>query len=358
MRGASGYLTKLAGLLLTAAFIQPPAQSGETGEPPLFTSEKPLEATLRADWHAIVRARADTERIWQGELDYLDEDGEQRTIPVGLTTRGLSRLDRNVCSFPGLFLHFERNDVDGSAFAGQEVLPLVSHCRRSPPYQQYVVKEYLLYRVYNLITDLSLRARLVNMTYEPDGRGKVFTGLAFFVENYNGLASRFGGEVVQITPFHPNKADPLEMSLLEVYQYLIGNTDWSVVYQHNIVLIRKPGGKISAVPYDFDSAGAVGTVYARPDERLAISSVRTRLFRGVCRNKKFLKLALDHVRARRADIEDLYRSQPALDERELAESLEYLDDFYEVIDDPKRMRKELLDECRKIRGRIKPERDP
>ena len=67
---------------------------------------------------------------------------------------------------------------------------------------------------------------------------------------------------------------------MSVFQYMVGNTDWSMVRFHNVEVSRTPRGVYVPVPYDFDWTGLVSTRYARPNEGLGIRSVRQR-FTGV-----------------------------------------------------------------------------
>lgn len=338
----------LIGSWLAGSAAATEASAADPSAQPLFESPAALEVTLVADWRGLWRGRSESERNWEGELRYKEDNGDERTLPVRFSLRGLARLNKDVCTFTNLFLHFDPEQTQGTVFAAQESLPLVTYCRDLSSYQQYVIKEYLLYRVYNLLTDFSLRVRLARVTYEPTGRGKVFTGYAFFVENYHALARRLGGRVVEIKRFNPKAADPAQLGLLEVFQYFIGNTDWSVVHQHNIVLIRPQEDPVIAIPYDLDYAGAVNTKYAVADPSLEIPSVRTRVFRGFCRPEHPLEPVLEEFRARRPAIEALYREQPELDRRELRRALDYYADFWKVLDSEKLVRSKLVDPCRVI----------
>jgi hypothetical protein len=345
---------RILGLLLVGPWLAPGVgatepQPREIPPQPLFDTHTALEVTLVADWPGLWRSRQEVDRIWEGELRYKEEGHDERVLPVGFSPRGLSRLNPDICDFANLFLHFEPAQVQGTLFATQQSLPLVTYCQRHSVYQQYVIKEYLLYRVYNLLTDLSLRVRLVRVTYEPTGRGRISTGHAFFVENYHALAHRLGGRVVEIEGFNPNHSDPYQIGLLEVFQYLIGNTDWTAVHQHNIALIRRHDDSIIPIPFDLDHSGAVNAEYSVPDALLDIPTVRTRVFRGICRPEHHLTPVLDRFRTQRPAIEGLYREEQTLSPRELSRALKYYADFYRTLDSEKLLRSRILDRCRPIR---------
>jgi hypothetical protein len=262
-----------------------------------------------------------------------------------------------------LRLDFNRKQVEHTVFSGQDKLKLVTHCQdRRSAYDQYVLQEYLIYRTYNLLTDLSFRVRLARITYvDTDGERDPLTRHAFLIESDEHVAARNGLELVRLKTISPAKVDPLQLSLLEVFQYLIGNTDWSAFrYEigkdeccHNTLPIGRPSGWVVPVPYDFDIAGIITTRYANhlygPQERFGITSVRQRLYMGSCDSEPYL----DHVRAifeqRKDMIHALYREQPDLEPKIVEETLQYIDEFYEVIEDRRRVNRELVRNCRPAR---------
>ena len=141
-----------------------------------------------------------------------------------------------------------------------------------------MLKEHLAYQIYNALTDKSLRARLARMTYhDTSGRTESLTRYAFFVEHFDSLAKRHDAVVWKPERFDVLDADPVEMATLDVFEYMIGNTDWSAVFNHNVVLIRDAAGRATAVPYDFDFSGLVDAEYASVAPELPIRHVTAAL---------------------------------------------------------------------------------
>ena len=190
---------------------------------------------------------------------------------------------RVTAPIPPLFVSFGDETARGTLFEGQTMLPLTTHCRESSSYEQYVLKEYLAYRIYNLLTDKSLRVRLARVSYRDTSRDRVVERYAFFTEHFQSLAARQNAEVYEPETFDRLAADPLELGTLDLFEFLIGNTDWSASKAHNIVHIRARDGLVTAVPYDFDFSGLVDADYAGPPPTLPIRTVTQRLFRGFCR---------------------------------------------------------------------------
>lgn len=140
-------------------------------------------------------------------------------------------------------------------------------CRRgSDSYEQYVLREYAAYRAYNALTPVSFRVRLARIRYvDTGGKLEPFTRAAFFLESEAALAQRHGGSIVDEQGARKEHLEPAERDLHALFEYMIGNTDWSISALHNIRLVRVPPVSLFAVPYDLAWAGVVDTRYAFPD---------------------------------------------------------------------------------------------
>ena len=109
------------------------------------------------------------------------------------------------------------------------MLPLTTHCARTVVYQQYLLKEYWAYRIYNALTSKSLRVRLVHITYrDAAGRIDPVERYAFFTEHFDAYARRTGAAVRAEQLFDPRAADSAEVTTFDLFQYAIGNTDFDV----------------------------------------------------------------------------------------------------------------------------------
>jgi hypothetical protein len=160
-------------------------------------------------------------------------------------------------------------------------------------------------------------------------------------------------EPIKSPTIDPAQLDSKHASVFELYQYLIANTDWSTLRApgsepccHNGKVIITPGttdGWI-VLPYDFDQAGLINTRYSMPAEGLGIRSVKQRLFRGRCMNLKHLDESIAKFNESRPQIEEAL-NPPAIDKRSRKKALKYIDDFYEIINDPKKRKKQIEDDC-------------
>jgi len=327
----------------------------------LFASNEILELTLEADFFAIRREdrREEDSQDRPAIMWWTKTDGTTETLEIQVQTRGNFRLERRNCDFPPLRINMKKELIKGTIFEGQDKLKLVGICKVKQDYwEQYVVAEYLTYRILNLLTDLSFRVRPLRVTYvDTSGEDDTFTKFAFLIEDDSQMAARNGG---RIHDWESGQLDPrlLEKDhaiLVDIFQFMIGNTDWSCVEMHNMELFRYPNGRPSTVPYDFDFSGIVDAKYAVPDPDMGIRSVRDRRFRGFCpdqmnRRPEFYEAAFDLFREKKGEIYQMWRDQEGLSEDNLRESLKYFDEFYKILDDPEGFEKYMMRDCRRVHG--------
>lgn len=333
-------------LLVSLALFAPPVAAQEGTIPPLFDSHELLTFTLRADFDELKGDRGEDPEERPAVIDWTDADGSSGSMGMKLRTRGLFRLKRSTCSFPPLRLDFKKDSLSGTPFAGQNKLKLVDHCRDRDSFEQNVIEEYLAYRGYNLVTENSFRVRLAMVTYEDtSGKNDPVTRYGFMIEDEEALAERVGGRFLEVPRAHPRNLDAEPSTVMAVYQYLIANTDFSASFFHNAKLVRLPGPIHVVIPYDFDWAGVVNAPYAKPDPSLNTRSVRQRVYRGYCREGLDMEPIYQQFREHRAPFEAVIRNQEGLDEDATKDMLDYLEDFYEMLDDPKKLERNIEKSC-------------
>jgi hypothetical protein len=328
-------------------FDSPPLEA-QTAASRLFQTREPLVLQLKTNLRALFRDRGDA-RVDHGAVLHYRVGVDTGTLDVKLRTRGIFRLKR--CAFPPLRLDLPgRKKLEGTPFAAQDKLKLVTHCQSDRSYERNLLKEYSLYRVFNALTDTSHRVRLAMVTYLDSARADTVTRYGFLIESDAELARRVGTKVLEIGNLHDMLTDPSYMTLVSVFQYLIGNTDWSVWGRHNIVVLRDSGPpeRLFAVPYDYDFSGAVGAPYAIPPEQLPIKSVRERLYRGYCQPDSVLMPVLARFRAAKDSIYAAVRAVPDLREGDARSILSYFDDFFRAIDNPGTVQREFVRRCRAL----------
>ncbi|MBT8108511.1 MAG: hypothetical protein KJP17_09760 [Gammaproteobacteria bacterium] len=342
-------------LLILAAALVAAIPAGASGEKPktapLFSSHEMLEVTIEAPFSDIMKMRSDDDYT-AGTLRYQDPEAGEIVLDVGIRTRGRYRRQRDVCPFAPLRLNFRK--TRGTLFAKSDKLKLVTHCRSgSSRYVQALLREYMAYRILNLVSDQSFRVRLLSVTYvESDSDGVAATNYAFLIEHHNQVAKRLGRKVDDAESTKVSALDGEHMNLVSVFQYLIGNTDFSPVRGtkgerccHNVILMGDDSGSLLPVPYDFDMSGLVSAPYASPNPRFRLRNVRQRLYRGRCVNNEHLDRSIRSFRDKRQAILDMVSSVPGITRSTAGKTTGYIEDFYEIIDSPRQIEDRIREHC-------------
>jgi hypothetical protein len=345
--------------LATAVGAMTPASQ----ELPLFASHEVVELTIRAPLENVFQHRDDESEEYAGVVVVHGPSAECDTVDVEIRTRGHSRLQERICSFPPLRLDFPKSGVAGTLFEGQDKLKLVTHCQDDrAEYEQYVLLESLIYRVYNTLTPLSFGVRQARITYEDSGENReAITRYGFLIEHEEAVAERTGWSHIVAPLVPPDVIDPENLALVGVFQYMIGNVDWSAFHAgpdaseccHNTKPIGTPVGPVFMLPYDFDLSGLVNTRYANRLfsgnlQKMGLRNVRQRRYRGLCRSAAFWPSIFTAFNERREEIEQMFRGQEGLETDVLEEALEYIGDFYDVINDEARTRREFERHCLEV----------
>lgn len=316
----------------------------------LFSSEAPLPITLTADFKAVNRDRnPKSTKLFPATVSVAKRDGSIARLPVQVRTRGHSRRLARTCSFAPLRIVFDPATTAGTIFEGHRALKLGTHCREADLYEQYMPREYVAYRIFNLLTPRSFRARLVDASYVEEGSGKKLAERqGLFIEDDDDVARREEGRISDAEKVVFARLERDTLTMMTLFEYMIGNTDVSIYAQHNARIIEKPNVALFyPVPYDFDYSGLVNARYAVPARVLNLTSVTDRAYMGPCRTLPELEPYFQRFREIRPKIAQVVAGVPGLSEGYRKDALEFLDGFYETIDRPKAAKEAFVDRCNK-----------
>jgi hypothetical protein len=234
------------------------------------------------------------------------------------------------------------HDTTGSLFTGIDKIKMVPQCIQGM--QEIVLREYVVYKLLNAITDFSLKARIVEVEYidtnadalKKTKKGpKQVTEYGFLIEPIESFEKRNGVFRVKQENYGQKYIEPEIMDRIAIFNYMIGNTDWAVPLQHNIQIYTNPWGSsknyLSAVPYDFDYNGIVNSNYAVPMEELNISTFRQRVYQGLCRTDAEWLKSLEIFREKEEVLRNIISDSPYLNRESKKYMSSFIDDFYDML---------------------------
>jgi hypothetical protein len=309
----------------------------------LFGTDEVLNFKLSGNIRQLFNDRAKTSVYHPLVLSYIANDSSVISIPIKAKTRGHFRQSKDNCDYPPILLNFSSKDRKPSLFDKQNKLKLVTPCQG----EEYIFREYLVYKLYNLLTPKSYRARVVRVNYYDTERKKDLMLYGILLEEDEQMAKRNQMRIINRKKIYGENTEAQTFLKMAVFQYMIGNTDWSTLYLHNIRILAFDSLSIpSVVPYDFDHAGIVDAPYALPAEQLGLSSTHERRFRGYCiPDMKAFDEVIATFNRLKNDFYAVYTNCKFLNSKYTRDTFRFLDKFYEVINNPKRARAEFGYPC-------------
>lgn len=332
--------------LMTGMCFMGYAQTSDPTRANLFDNDEPLKVHLELNFKKFIKEKHKDEYI-PANLTVFMPDSSAVSGEIRVKARGEFR--RRYCQLPPLKLNFKKSKFTAPELSELTTLKLVTTCKYSKSYQQYLFKEYLAYKIFNLLTPMSFRARLIDITYiDSRGKKKTFQQYGFIIEDVDDVAKRNNSIEIEPNTFYPNQTERKRYLLVSIFQYMIGNTDWYVGNMHNIKLLKSKNiAELSpyVIPYDFDYSGVVNAIYAVPNEQLGIEKVTDRLYRGPCFTLEEIEYLLKDFNEKKEEIISLYENSPYLEKYSKREATAFLESFFEIINNPRRIKNEILSTC-------------
>jgi hypothetical protein len=318
-------------------------------EKPLFASDDKIHIAIQAPLSTLIRNRS-----YQGKIAGTLTDPNGQSLPITLELRGITRRTSEVCDFPPVRVAFATPPPPTSLFAGQKKLKLITHCRNAPSFRQYVLLEYAAYRMYNLLTPRSFRAKLADIDYRGSDGRPLASQVGFFLEDLDDLAQRNGMRKVRggdRIPF--NWLSSPDAARYALFQHMLGNHDWSMRAGpvgkdccHNAELIGAGApGQAIPVPYDFDFSGMVDAPYATAPAELNIADVKDRFYRGYCAHNADVLAVARQMRTEQPRILGVLAQVPGLEPHTQQRAAAYLSRFFADIDNDADVGSKVVKRC-------------
>jgi hypothetical protein len=309
----------------------------------LFGSDKILNVSIYMDLGSFLKKTTPT-ASFDADMHIITAPGDTIKKKVSLKYRGIIR--KEMCSFPPIEVNFVKSLICDTEKIKR--IKLVTHCEPGSKTDEYVLREYLCYKLFNAITDTSFKARLLKVSYIDTKKiKKTITKYGIFIEPVEMLAARTNSVIVKSTNLNQNHIIPHVMDRVAIFNYMISNWDWSVPGQHNVKILQQkmhadPQLGI-AVPYDFDLTGVVNAEYAVPPPNVPIETVRQRLFWGLCRNREVYIADLKEFSDHREAIYSVINDCPYLNKSSKKDIAFFLKEFFDNLEKPKSINN-LIDE--------------
>ena len=333
-----------------SGFAQAPVEALTDKEiTPLFASSETLPVRLRYSIKELRKETNDSTYL-ENSIAFQNPDGTWDSIPARIRARGNWRLKN--CYFPPVKIKIKKKTAAGTLFEGNKELKLVLPCLLQKSGDDKVLCELLAYRIYENVSPYHFKSRrLAVELYEEKGKKvKVHQLEGFVIEDIKNVAKRFDGHVNK-RKVHPLQQDNMTCLQNDFFQYMIGNTDYSVAYQHNEKLLFVNKSTLP-VPYDFDMSGLVDASYAVVsqigDQKLAIDDVKQRLYRGFKRDPALYEQVRQQYLSNKADIMALVDELESSFKipAEFKRTRAYISAFFDVLQNEQTFRKEVLSRAR------------
>lgn len=306
----------------------------------------PLNVVIETDIKKL-RSASGTEKQWQSGIFRIVQDNtvvfEQK---IQVAPRGNMR--KKTCDFPPVKIRFYEQHLENDSLEDVNELKLVVACRNTNEDDQLVLKECLAYKLFNLITDESFRVKEASVRFSTPGKKRGgMESTAFFIESEQELATRLGGRPLKPRIISPKGMDSLSYDRMCLFQYMIGNTDWGAYTRHNMKVIGFKGRRAIAVPYDFDYSGLVSADYSIPSPDIPIKTVQDRYYLGMCRDAAGYSRLFREFLDKKTAVLNLCDHAPRIDKNQRRQMHNYLEEFFDILEDPRRAKVQIMENCNK-----------
>ena len=296
-----------------------------------WTYDEFLKITLETDLSSFTDGSRFEEEYQDANFIYENENGEEEIFDMKVRMRGKFR--RKNCTFPPLKLNFDKDDLEARGWHNDDEYKLVTPCVDGPVGREYVLKEYLAYKIYQELSDIHFRVQLIKFTITDTESNKKHKGWGFIIEDGKTLERRYN--VDRCSDCYSLSSDQFNQENLRqtaIFQYLIGNADWSVPLMKNLEILQNQANtsEYFAVPYDFDYSGIVNPTYATPNSDYNLTSVRDRVFLSDLTDEQ-MQPAIDKLLQEKQDIIDLIKDFKRLSYDARQDIISYVESCYELL---------------------------
>ena len=299
----------------------------------LFIDQKPLKIRLNYSNNNLNKNTNDS-TFMKTKLVFIQEN-KNKEIDVLLRARGNFR--RKHCYFTPVKIKIKKRDASNTIFSDNRTLKLVLPCKNERDKNDNILKEFIAYKIYEIISPFYFKTRRLEINYTDQKRKnqKNFNLIGFFIEDDDKVAKRFDSKIIK-RKISPLAMDDFNSVNLSFFNFLIGNTDFSSAHQHNGKLLFYEK-KIIPIPYDFDLTGWVKPKYGSGITNRLGYSFEERNYIGFKREKSIYSKVRNHYLTLKEKIlktVELYESEFEY-KKSYYLMMNYLGEFYEILENDK-----------------------
>ena len=312
----------------------------------LFRDDLNLKVQLSFDFKELYKNTNDSIFI-KSKMIFSGEGLGEDTITARVRVRGNFR--KKICYFKPMRLEIRKKQAQNTIFEENRKLKIVVPCQNEKNKDGLIYKELMAYKFFEELSDIHLKTQpiFLKIIEKKNGREIGHTMFAFLVEDDNKVADRH-----EIKKYPKRRMSPLAVKdssaiNFTLFSYMIGNTDWSMSYQHNTEMFYD-GKRMIAIPYDFDHSGLVNAFYAKPNPMLNISSVTERVYRGLCKRdpQTFSNMRKFYLSKENSIFSVLNGFKEFLDEKEFERLYDYIESFYDILKSDTAFKNNIISKCR------------
>ena len=293
-----------------------------------------INVTIETDLDSLINVRK-RESYQPATFTYENRNGETITRKMKVKPRGKYR--RMVCDFPTIKLNFSKKELKADGMAKYDDYKVVTHCLDDKKEsKENVLREYLVYKMYNILSPKSYQVKFLNITYvDSKGEKHKLKRTGFLIEDTGELEDRIGVEVLSEPKLPMDSFDIEQYNFVALFQYMICNLDWRVSpFAKNAKVMKVPNvEKYQVLPYDFDFCGVVEVSYMRLSEHLNQKNSRHRIFQGQIIRQKELKANFERYETKKIELLNYIDNFDLLSKPSRKNIRKYIESFYEDIAD-------------------------
>lgn len=327
----------LTAVTFSSAFAAPYYNnSGDDAPSTLFEHmqiDQMLQVTLEMDIETLIDNKK-TNEFYPAKFSFRNNQGKMTDWDIEVRVRG--RFRRMTCEFPPLKLKFPKKEMKAEGFGKHNDLKLVTHCMDDKDAVETLFREYLTYQMYNKLTDVSFRTQLINITYRDSQTGAETSTYGILIEDADELAERMNTKECEdcygMTKPDFNRSN---VQTHDLFQYMIGNTDWSLKMARNMKVLKPESGEGEKLiaPYDFDFSGLVNAGYAKPNVDLQQKDVRDRYFIGIDWSEAEWNTTIRHFQNKKSELMVTIDQFELINKKAKKDMKKYLEEFYTQLDE-------------------------